>query len=233
MKYEPITGGFKKLKENLSKMTFKEKLNHLWTYYKGTLVLLAVVIAICSIVVTCIQNKNTKTLLSGVAINVLLSDEGKDYVQNTYFEQHKTGGREQVIFTETTHDDFSNVASMESNYMALMSLMALSASGDLDYIFLDDQAIRNLLVHQLFLDLRQVYTEAELEALGDRVIWGNIGTEEDSTYMPFAINIEYIPFIAENADNVADTYIAFVANSPRLEEAKAYLDFLMAWQPAA
>lgn len=233
MRYEPIDGGFKKLKENLSKMTFKDKLIHLWTYYKGTLVILAVVIAICSIVVTCVQNKNTKTLMSGIAINVLLSEEGKDYVENVYFEQHKTGGREKVLYTETTHDDFSNTASMENNYMALMSLMALSAAGDLDYMFLDDQAIRNLLVHQLFMDLREVYTEAELEALGDKVIWGDIGNEEDHTFMPFAINIEYIPFIAENADNVADTFFAFVVNSPRLEETKAYLDFLLAWEPAA
>lgn len=233
MKYEPIDGGIKQLKENLSKMSFKEKLDHLWTYYKGVLAILAVVIAICSIIVTCIQNKNTTTLISGIGINVILSEEGRDYVENVYFEQHKTGGREQALYSETTHDDFSNTATMEDSYMALMSLMALTAAGDLDYLFMDDQAIRNLMVHQLFMDLREVYTEAELEALGDKVVWGEIGNEEDHRFIPFAINIEHIPFIAENADNVADTYFSFVVNSPRVEAAKAYLDFLMAWQPAA
>ena len=55
MKYEPIDGGIKQLKENLSKMSFKEKLDHLWTYYKGVLAILAVVIAICSIIVAIVR----------------------------------------------------------------------------------------------------------------------------------------------------------------------------------
>ena len=233
MKYEPIDGGLKQLKENLSKMTFKEKIDHLWTYYKSALLVLAIVIAVCSIIVTCIQNKNTETLLSGVGINVILSDEGRDYVENVYFEQHKTGGREQVLYSESSQEDYATTSSMEESYMALMSLMALTAAGDLDYMLLDDLAIRNLLVHQMFQDLREIYTEAELEAMGDRVVWGEVGTETDSRYIPFAINIEYIPFIAENARNVADTYFAFVVNSPRAQETKEYLDFLMAWEPAA
>ena len=156
MKIEPIDGGLKKLKEDLSKMTFQDKLIHLWTYYKSSLVVLAVIIALISVVVTCVQNKNTKTLLAGMGINVTLTEEGRAYIQDEYFQLIKTEGREQILYTETTQDDFTNPSSLEESYNLLMMLVAMSVSGDLDYFFADDLAIRNMLAHQLFNDLRTV-----------------------------------------------------------------------------
>lgn len=233
MKYEPIDGGWKKLKENLAAMTFKDKVNHLWTYYKGTLVILVIVIAACSLVTTAWKNKHTTTLLSGISINVILSEEGKAYVQDDYFATVSQGGLEKVQYTEMLQDDFTNTATMEESYMGLMSLIALSVSEELDYILMDEQVIRNMLAQDIFLDLREFFTEEELEALGDYVIWGQLGPEDNPQYMPFAVNVEHIPFIAANADNVKDTYFAVVVNTPRIEELRGFWEYLHQWQPAA
>ena len=233
MKIEPIDGGLKKLKEDLTKMTFKDKVNHLWTYYKSSLVVLAVIIALISVVVTCIQNKNTKTLLAGMGINVTLTEEGKAYIQDEYFQLIKTEGREQILYTETTQEDFTNPSSLEESYNLLMMLVAMSVTGDLDYFFADELAIRNMLAHQLFNDLRTVYTEEELAAMGDKVLWAQVGGEEDGRYMPFAINVSDLPFIQEHSQSASDTYLILITNSTRGEQVKAFLEYLKAWTPAA
>jgi len=233
MKYEPINGGFKKLKEDLAAMTFKDKLNHLWTYYKGTLVILAILIAIGSIVVTSCKARNTETLLAGIAINAQLSEQGQAYVGDEYYQKLATGGLQQVIYSETIHEDFTKTAALEESYTMLMSLIALSASEQLDYLLLDEIALKNLLPHSIYLDLREFFTEDELEAMGDNVIWGEIGTEDERILMPFAIKITDMPFIEENATHWGDTYFSVVVNSPRKDTVRDFWNYLHAWAPAA
>ena len=232
MKYEPIDGGFKKLKEDLSKLTFKEKLNHLWTYYKGSLVILAIIIALCSIITSSCRARNTETILAGISINVMLSDEGQSYVKDEYYELSKTEGLQQVIYTETHQDDFSTTTALEDNYTALMSLLALCTAEELDYLFLNDVSVKNLLVHGVYMDLRNFFTEDELEALGDNVVWMASGPEDEAVYMTVAVKVEHIPFIAEHATNISDTYFSVVTNTPRLEEVRNFWEYINAWTPA-
>lgn len=232
MKNEPITGGWKKLKSDLAAMTFKEKLNHIWTYYKGALVILAIMLALSSIVVSSCRSRNTQTLLSGIGINVYLTDEGQSYVKDEYFERVKTEGLEQVIYTETTQDAFTNTSSMEESYMSLMSLIALGVSEELDYLLLDETALTNLLAHDIYMDLRDFFTEEELEEMADNVIWLVSGAEEEAELMPVAIKVEHIPFFAENAQNTDDTFFALVTNTPRKEACRDFWEYINAWTPA-
>lgn len=232
MKNEPIDGGFKKLKDDLSKMTFKEKLYHLWTYYKGTLVILAILIALGSIVTSSCRARNTETILAGISINVSLSEEGQSYINDEYFELTKTEGLQQVIYTETFQEDFMKTSSMQDSYTGLMSLLALCTAEELDYLFIDEVALKNLLVHSVFMDLRDFFTEDELEALGDNVVWMQSGTEDEAVYMPVAVKVEHIPFIAEHTKNNTDTYLALVTNSPRKEQLRNFWEYLNAWTPA-
>ena len=233
MKYEPIDGGFKKLKEDLSKMTFKEKLNHLWTYYKGSLVILAIIIALCSIITSSCRARNTETILAGISINVMLSDEGQSYVKDEYYELTKTEGLQQVIYKETLQDDFATTKNLEQSYMELMSLIALGVSEELDYLLLDEIAMKNLIAHDIYMDLRDFFSEEEMEAFGDNVVWAQIGDEEESKYIPIAVKVEHIPFIAENTKNLADTYFAVVITSPRKEACRDFWEYINAWTPAS
>lgn len=232
MKYEPINGGFKKLTKDLSKMTFKEKLDHLWTYYKGSLVVLAIVIMLLSILFTTCRARNTHTILSGISINVMLSEEGQSYVKDQYYEKTKTKGLEQVVYTETLQEDFSTSSNVQENYMILMNLITICTEEELDYLFMDQIAIRNLVGHGVFLDLREFFSEEELDTLGDNIIWMDSGTADESEYVPVAVKVEHIPFIAEHATNIGDTYFGIVNNTPRLEECRSFWEYISAWTPA-
>jgi len=228
-----VTGGFKKLKEDLAAMSWKEKLDHLWTYYKGSLVILLILAMIISIISSSCIARNTKTVIAGVAINVILSDEGRAYVKEGFMERATTGGREEIYFVESIMDDFTNSASMQDNYYSLTSLMALAVNQELDYMLVDETALKNLLGHDFYMDLREFFSEAELEALGENVVWLESGVEEEARVMPVAVKVEHIPFIAEHAMNVDDTYFAVVTNTARVDVCRDFWAYLNEWTPAA
>ena len=188
---------------------------------------------IISIVVTSCISRHTETVIAGVTINVILSDEGKALIKEDFYEQVRKGGREQTFLIENMMDDFNNSASMQDNYFALTSLMALGVNQELDYLLMDETALKNLLAHDMNMDLRNFFTEEELEALGDNVIWMESGVEEERKLMPIAVKVEHIPFIAEHARNVDDTYFAVVTNTPRMDACRALWEYLNAWTPAA
>ena len=233
MRNEPITGGWKKLKENLSTMTPKEKINHLWTYYKGMLMIPVLLIAAISIAVSIYQSKNTELILAGNGINVILSQEGKTYVKDAFYDKEYTKGWAEINYTESLQTDFTDVEGIQENYASLMGLITQCAAEMMDYLFLDEVALHNLQMHDVYMDLRDFFTEAELEALGDKVIWLEIGSEDDEkVFMPVAVNVEHLPFIAQHADNVKDTYFAIVANTPRKDTCKRFWEHLNTWTPA-
>ena len=60
-------------KEATKGMTFREKLDHFWTYYKLALGVAAGLIMILCMIITGIVNSLTKVVYSGIAINTFMS----------------------------------------------------------------------------------------------------------------------------------------------------------------
>ena len=71
----------KNLKKDMEHMTYGEKLQHIWTYYKWVLVVVLIMIMAASVLLASIRNKRTIMLLGGVTVNVQLSEEGKAYLK--------------------------------------------------------------------------------------------------------------------------------------------------------
>ena len=115
-----LNGGLPQLKKDLAGMSWKQKLDHLWTYYKGSLVVVLLVVMLGSLVTTAVINKNTKTLMAGVSVNTNITDEALSYVKDEYLELVGTGGLENVRFSQIYMKDFNDPASYEESYYTLM-----------------------------------------------------------------------------------------------------------------
>ena len=225
-----LNGGLRQLKENLAGMTFKEKVNHLWTYYKGTLVVVVIVAMLFSLVSTAVINKSTKTLLAGIGINVNISDEGRAYIADSYKERIGTGGLEKVIFTQVYMDNFNDPSNYEESYYTLMSMLALCTESNLDYLLVDDIAIKNLLAHNMFKDLREFFTEEELEEMHDRLVWADTAEDgQPENLVPIAVNISEMPFY-EELNTSAKMYFSVVTNTPRMDTLRDFWDYINAWE---
>ncbi len=213
-----LTGGFKKLKSDLSGMTFKQKVSHLWTYYKLWLIVAVLVVMGLSLVTTMIINKSTVTLCSGMLVNIEMSDEGKAYMHEQYFEQLKKGkGLEKVEFNSCNLYKGGDAETANNNYYAITSLTGLAATGELDYLILDKYAMDYIIPHEIFMDLRQVFTQQELDAMGNAVVYARSeGTPEDEG-IPVAINITNLPYITKTVtiDESDTIFFSFARGSER------------------
>ncbi len=217
----------KNLKSDMANMTYQEKLIHIWTYYKWVLVVVLILIMAVSVLLASVQNKRKIMLLGGVTVNVQLSEEGKAYLSEDYLQIIGTGNkRETVALSHTDIDKVTNV--YENNYYAVMSLLALCANQEVDYLILDQTGFEAMLIQQAYLGLDQIYTPEELEAMGENVVYAqNKGEDVPSAV---AINITNIPFIQKNAQVKDTVYFVYVANSPRLEECRAFYEYLLTYK---
>jgi len=213
-----LTGGFKKLKSDLSGMTFKQKVSHLWTYYKLWLIVAVLVVMGLSLVTTMIINKSTVTLCSGMLVNIEMSDEGKAYMDGQLFEQLKTGkGLEKVQFNSCEIYKDSSAEAANINYYTITSLTGLAATGELDYLIVDKYAMDFIVPHEIFMDLRKVFTQQELDAMGNAVVYARSDDTPEDQGTPIAINITNLPYITMTVGpGESDTiFLSFARGSER------------------
>lgn len=225
-----LTGGFKKLRQDLSQMSGKEKLRHLWTYYKWTLLVAVLVIAAVSLVITAVINKSTTVLASGVTVNKELSAEGQAYLKDNLFEELSKGGLEKVNLNKMYLTNGETVDALEGNYYTIMSLAGLSATGELDYVIMDKTAMEQLAAQEMFLDLTELFSQEELTALGDKVL--HIQKKDAETSYPGVINITELPFIKDNMtlSEKDAIYIGFAKATPRQTVCKMVWQRINAWE---
>lgn len=227
-----ITGGIKKLKEDLSRMTFKEKVDHLWTYYKSTLLIAVIAIVVVSIVVTSIINVNSDIIVSGVAVNVYLSEEGQQYLKDDYYNKVYDGsGLEKVDFVEMTLYDVTDYEHAQDNEYSTMALAALISDGKLDYMIVDRTGLNNFMLQRedILQDLRDLFSEEELASHKERlVVAGDDPDKLDG--MPIGFDITDTPFIQDNTKQNGPVYLVFALNSPREDACRAIYQHILDWK---
>lgn len=212
---------WQKLKDELKDMTPKQKLEHLWEYYKWVLgVFLGVILVIC-VVISSIISLNTELRLSGTLINVDVSPDGYVYLQDGYFA--RIGGQEGKEVVELRNMQFQNPYTTLDQTYALdvqESVIALISAGDLDYLLFDELALPFFMDPETVLDLRELFSQEELDAMGSAVI--KLQMPDTGELLPMAIDIRDTVFFDEYMETDEAIYLAFAINTPRKE---ACLDF--------
>lgn len=226
-----LTGGIKKLKDDLAQMpTLRQKWDHIWTYYKQWLLVLALVIMGVSILVTSITNVNTDMLLAGITVNVDINDTGKAYVTDGLKEQLTKGKKlEDIALQQMRLHDLMDTEDFEEDYYSLQAILGMGAGKILDYLIMDKDAMEILLPNDPFMDLQNLLTPEELEALDSRVVYKE---DTDGTLTPIAVEITDTPYIKDNATADGKVFLAFTVNTTRKDACRILWDHLNAWQPA-
>lgn len=219
-----------KLLEELKPMSWKQRLDHLWTYYKEYLWFVAIAVIVICVVVTGSINNSKEPLAGGMLVNISIEQEGYNYLSEDYLA-HLGGTGDQVV--ELDYTDFSSLAdptSSEDNYYASMILLARVESGDLDYIILDQFAMEYYITQGVYMDLREFFTQEELDALGEKVIYAR--QEEEVESWAVAVDISDLPFVQQNISTEEKTYFALSGSTQRPEICRDMWEYLHAWQPS-
>lgn len=220
-----------KLKEDMAPMTFAQKVDHLWYYYKTyVLVISVLLVGIVAILGSTLSKK--ESIASGLMVNLTMSTESYNYMTEEFFTHLGGENGQEVRLDSTKFEDLSITTDVEVNYNAAMALTARVSGGILDYILLDEGSLEFYIVQDVFLDLREFFTEEELAQMEDRLIQGKI--EETGETWVAAIDITDLPFVQENMGTVntenGKIFFALSGNNPRAEVCREMWNYIHAWK---
>lgn len=229
MEFHPIqrlNEHLQKLKKDLQPMSFREKLDHLWTYYKWVLGVLAIFIVLICIVSSSIANINCETLISGMVINTDISLDGDNYLTVDYFERLRgVEGKQEVELAHLNFMDPETTTDIEFTYSAIMRIVADISGQQLDYVITDAVGMETCMDHDALMDLREVLTAEELELLADDLIY--LYYDEDQQTVPVAVNLRNQAFSEHYIQSGSERYLAFIANTPRKEICRDFWEYLL------
>ena len=106
-------------------MTFREKCEHLWEYYKEWLIVVFLVFMGISLVATIIANRSKDVLVSGMMVNIQMEQAGMNYLTTDYAAYLGATSKNQVAELDyTSFGDPMDPENGENSYYASMILPA-------------------------------------------------------------------------------------------------------------
>lgn len=220
---------FTKLKTDMAEMTFPEKVDHIWTYYKELIftfgILLFLVVALLSSV---IHNLTTTTAFHGVLMNQNLTDSGNSYLTDTFHEKLDLDDNafvtvESIDYAHSGDQEMSSV-----NYVRMMTLLAQIDTQSIDYMLVDEKGLTLLPPEDYCLDLREALGEEALASIPEEKLrYARIEGEEAS--FPAAINVTDLPFVQKHLGSKGDVWLIFICNTAHKDTCRLFWQHFQLW----
>jgi hypothetical protein len=215
-----------KAKEVLKDMSWQERIDYIWSYFGVYIIIGTVCLAVLISILATVLRPQKEVLLSGVSVNVTLTEEGERYLSDKLFApMGGTDAEQQMV--EFTPRFLGSKEDYEGYSAQVMGMVALVAAQSLDYAILDKEALEQFAGGQMFDDVRNLLTAEQIAALEGKLITMEY---EEVGAIPVAIDISGLPFIKECAPGEKAAYIVFPGNTPRTEKLVAFFDHLLSWQ---
>ncbi len=183
----------------LKGMGFKAYWDYFWDYYK--IHVIVVVFAIVFIVMLIHDiTSNIPYALNGIFINAN-SLNSPDSIEAEFAEREGINTEEAEVFLDVS-TTLSATSTTQNDISSTEKLYAMIAANELDVCLADPQVFDRLASNDVYIDLREYFTEDELNALGDKVY--------------------YIDYAEIEAKNNADVDFSDEALQKQMEEAANY-----------
>lgn len=224
--------GVKTFFAELKPMTWKQRIDHIWTYYKEHMFFAGIILVLIIAIIGSAINASKDVLINGMMVNISITQEGYNYLDRDYFED-LNGNK----YTESVQLSYANFSSLEDatyaeeNYSAAMKLVGLVSGGHLDYIILDQFGMEFYIAQDVYLDLREFFTKEELTELESYLIYAQEEGKEDR--MPIAVDISDLSFVKDTIGTEEKTYFALGGNNPDLAMCRNVWQRLHAWKTPA
>ena len=220
------------LKKNLEPMTWPQRIDHIWTYYKEMIIItVATLILVIGVGVSILTPKK-ELLMGGMLINTFFNEEAESYLVEDLFEQLNGDPQTQEtkIYTKTFTDP--NTSAQDGD--VLTTIFAMMYAEQVDYLLMDEVGLKSMIRMQGMLDLREVFTAEEMEQLEDRFFYGQLQDDDGNLVgepIPMALKVSDIPFVKECENyNHRDVYLGFAVNAPNKDNLRVFWDYILAWK---
>lgn len=226
--------GCKKLLADLKPMTWKQRAEHIWMYYKEHMFIALVVLVIIIGIISMALSAGKEVLVSGVMVNISMTQEGRNYLERDYLED--LGGNKSTQSVNMYSADFSALEDAmyeEEQYSASQVLVGLVSGAKLDYMLLDQFGMEFYIRQDVYFDLREFFTEEEIADLDAAKLLIYAMEEGTVDRVPIAVDISGAEFVRENIGTEKKTFFAISGNKPDLEMCRDVYERIYKWQKPA
>lgn len=207
---------WEKEKERLKPMTTAQRIDHLWTYYKEYLMVVAVLLLVVIAVISSIINAGKETVVSGKMVNISISQEGYNYMSADYAEDLGINEKKQEVFLSYSQfSSLSDAANTEQNYNAAMTLIAEVSAQMLDYMIMDKAAMEFYVSQDVYMNLREFFTQEELDQLGETLVYAQEEGSDEKWIV--AVDITDTAYVQRNVTSEGKVYFALSGSSQHPE----------------
>ena len=216
MEENRLKAHLQKLKADLASMSWRERLEHLWTYYKWVVFAAIGVIIFLHMLLSALIAGNREVLISGIGINVPMTQEGITCLTDDYLTRLEGTKRQTVQYLDEILDMDNPAIGQEASYSTIVKVSGLISTEGLDYLILDSKALEYYSAGDIFMDLRQLLPQEELAQLNILEIGG----------VPMLIDLTGTWFAQTHITGPGPYYLGFAYNTPRAEACKELWQYL-------
>ena len=213
----------KKLKVDLKPMTFREKVDHIWTYFKEVILIAVISLAVLIGVGYNVLKPEKELLMGGMCACTYLTEEGVQYLSDSYFQQLQGDPKQQEV--QMYFRSFGDFSVSTQDYEAFQGIIAMMNAEMIDYLLIDDDRLEPFIGYGSLMDLREDFTARELEQFGNKLQYVQQEDEEGNhtgELIPVALNITDLPFIQACRQYEQNIYLSFAVNAPNKDSLRDF-----------
>ncbi len=223
---------FKKLLQDLKPMTFSEKVDHIWTYYKEVMLVSAVALAfVFGAISILITNLTEDVVFHGLLCNVTTTAEGSTYLTDSFEDKLPLKKGDYVTIGGAEYADSDDYNQVQNIYNQTMGVVAQVNAKELDYMFMDESAFEFFVPEAFYMDLRELFTPEQLAAF-DSSVFRYAHPDGTDEMFPIAIKVTDMPFVQDCLYQNEDIFLVFIANTRRIESCRLFWEHINAWESA-
>lgn len=163
--FQSIKAHCQKTAKDMKGMTFKEKADHLWTYYKEYAFVVIMVLIIVGGVIISLLTPVPTLVSSGSLVNVSLTMEGHDHLTDVFYKDVLGSPDGKIALTTANYSTLGTVDAVDASYQAYMGVTAKVEAKELDYLLMDQVGLNYYGSQDMLMDLRRILPEEELRQL--------------------------------------------------------------------
>lgn len=213
------------LKKNLKGLTFEQKVEHILSYYWGTILLIILIPTFLVLILVSVFKNNPEVVFGGNCTNVTLTDEGQSYLINDW---NALLDMEPGTLGLTLK--FTTTVGLDSYYEVDggIRVVAEIAADSLDYIFCDQVGMDYFAAQRAFLPLDTALDGQTLSAWSDKLYY--FFDEEDGISYAAGIDVSEMPFVRDCIPEEGPVYFFFAnREEPEVERLQLFFSFLNNW----
>lgn len=211
----------------LKPMSWKQRIDHIFTYYKSIFLVAACLLIAISIGVNAINRNLNPPLYRGALIGVNMPEPAKTYLTDELqLFLDGANSKRDVILREIEFMDIMDDQSMSTNQAAYYQITTLVSGKELEYALMDKHAWGLLKDGFFFTDLQTLLPQDIFTQLAPYIQWAT--NTETGVSVALAIDVSHLPLIKENTSGDTPVYLAFPGNTENNHFTQAFIQHL--WQ---